>query len=135
MAKDINIHIKAQDAEKVKQQLDALAESAKGLVMTEGQEFLQGYNPDKRTIMLQQIAEIPVDKRDAAIRRAGIVREFEQFAGHTIREGGTRTEAISIFCAQRGIPIRTLQSWIAKFREGDVLGLVDTRGRAGELRK
>jgi len=78
-----------------------------------------------------QAEEIPVDKRDAAMRRSGIVQEFEEFAGLTIRERGTRSEALAVYSAQHKIPVRTLQRWIAQFRDFGVDGLVDTRGRGG----
>ncbi len=73
--------------------------------------------------------EVPADKRGEAIRRVGVIRDFEGFAARTISEGGGRTEAMAVYCRQHNISITTLQRWIKKYRINGVIGLVDTRGR------
>jgi putative transposase len=75
------------------------------------------------------LSEIPAHKRDEAIRRVGIVTEFEQFAAGVVREKGTRSEAFAAYSVQYNIPVRTLQRWIARYRDEGIIGLVDTRGR------
>jgi putative transposase len=74
-------------------------------------------------------SEIPAHKRDEAIRRVGIVKDFEGFAVCTIRENGTRSEALAVYSTRHNIPPRTLQRWIYKYRDEGVMGLVDMRGR------
>jgi putative transposase len=76
------------------------------------------------------LSEIPVNKRDEAIRRVGIVAEFEQFAARVIREKGTRTEALAVYSRQHSIPPSTLKRWVAKYRDNGITGLVDTRVRS-----
>jgi putative transposase len=74
-------------------------------------------------------SEIAANKRDEAIRRAGVVTEFERFSAGVIRENGTRTEAIAVFSTRHNIPPRTLQRWITRYRDEGIMGLVDMRGR------
>ncbi|MGD0077217.1 MAG: transposase domain-containing protein [Sedimentisphaerales bacterium] len=75
------------------------------------------------------LSEIPANKRDEAIRRVGTVKDFEDFAARTIRENGTRSEAFAVYSRQHNIPLRTLQRWIANYRDEGITGLVDMRGR------
>lgn len=73
--------------------------------------------------------EISANKRDEAIRRVGIVTEFEKFSAGVVRENGTRSGALAVYSRQHNIPLRTLQRWIAKYRDEGINGLVDMRGR------
>jgi transposase InsO family protein len=75
------------------------------------------------------LSEIAADKREDAQNRVGIVLEFEKFSGGVVRENGTRMEAIAVYCQQHNIKPRTLQRWIARYRDEGWTGLVDTRGR------
>jgi hypothetical protein len=77
------------------------------------------------------LSEIPADKREDALKRVGIVLEFEKFSGGVVRTGGTRSEALAAYSMQHKIPVRTLTRWIAKYRDNGIIGLVDTRGRSG----
>lgn len=79
---------------------------------------------DQRVDMLP--SSVPVNKREEAIRRLGIIRSFEKFAA---LNGHTRTEAIEIFVAGHDdIKKRTLERWLARHRDRGILGLVDNRG-------
>jgi transposase InsO family protein len=78
------------------------------------------------------LSEIPANKREEAINRVGIVKDFECFAARNVREGGTRTQAIAVYSLQEGITQRTLQRWIYKYRDFGLKGLVDMRGRGGD---
>lgn len=75
-----------------------------------------------------ELLNVPVHKRDKAVRRLGIIQAFEKFAAAHIRNNGTRTEALAIFVVQNRIGERSLKRWISKYRNQGLLGLVDTRG-------
>jgi transposase InsO family protein len=76
----------------------------------------------------ERFANVPVDKRDEAIRRAGLISEFEKFSGQTVRGGGLRTQAMQVFCFERKIPLASFKRWLKKYRMDGIIGLVDTRG-------
>jgi transposase InsO family protein len=75
------------------------------------------------------LSEIPAGKLEDAQHRVGVVLDFEKFSGSVVRENGTRMEAIAVYCRQHNIKPRTLQRWIARYRDEGWTGLVDTRGR------
>ena len=67
-------------------------------------------------------------KRDAALRKLGAIREFEDFSAMWVRGGGLRTEAMAAFCEQAEMGASTLKRWLKVWREQGIEGLVDTRG-------
>jgi len=75
------------------------------------------------------LSEIAANKQEEAIRRVGVVTEFEKFSAGVVQEKGTRSEAIAAYSVWHNIPVRTLQRWIARYRDEGIMGLVDTRGR------
>jgi putative transposase len=75
------------------------------------------------------LSEIPARKQDEAIRRVGVVTEFERFSAGVIRENGTRSEALAVYSTRHNIPPRTLRRWIIRYRDEGIMGLVDMRGR------
>jgi transposase InsO family protein len=75
------------------------------------------------------LSEIPANKLDEAIRRVGIIEDFEAFSARIVREGGNRTQAIAVYSAQKNIPTRTLQRWTYRYRDFGVSGLIDMRGK------
>jgi transposase InsO family protein len=85
--------------------------------------------PDDLTAELDML-DIPARKRDAAVNRLGIIREFEAYAARMVREGRTRSEALAWFCADRNIGCRSLTRWITAYRSQGLVGLIDTRGAA-----
>ena len=79
------------------------------------------------------IQNLPADKREDALRKLGIIREFEKFSGANICNKGTRTEAFSVYAAREGIGVRTIQRWIAKYNHQGLSGLMDSRGKDGDI--
>ena len=75
-----------------------------------------------------ELAGVAVDKRDEAMRRAGLIREFEKFAGSWMQNGNTRGVAMEAFGKLHGIGKRSLERWIGRYRAAGIAGLVDTRG-------
>ncbi len=67
-------------------------------------------------------------KRDAALRKLGAIREFEDFSAMWVRGGGLRTEAMAAFCEMAEMGASTLKRWLKAWREQGIEGLVDTRG-------
>lgn len=74
------------------------------------------------------IQNLPADKREDALKKLGIIQEFEKFSGAHIRHNGTRTEALGVYAAQMGVGERTIKRWIMKYHQQGLLGLVDLRG-------
>ena len=90
------------------------------LAETEGPENL---------INSDELSGVPADKRDQALRRLGIIQDFERFCGILFHEGQTRAEAIGLYAAGHDdITRRTLERWLARYRDQGLLGLVDMRG-------
>jgi putative transposase len=75
------------------------------------------------------IQNLPADKREDALKKLGIIQEFEKFSAAYIRNNGTRTEALSKYAAQEKVNERTIKRWIMKYHQQGLLGLVDSRGR------
>lgn len=70
-------------------------------------------------------------KRDAALRKLGTIREFEDFSAMWVRGDGLRSEAMDEFCRMAEIGQSTLKRWVKSWRDEGIEGLVDSRG--GEL--
>jgi len=77
----------------------------------------------------QELHDVPANKRDDALKRLGIIREFERFAAIVERQGKTQTKALDMYISrQPGITRHSLQRWIARYKGQGLLGLVDLRG-------
>jgi len=74
---------------------------------------------------IDELRDVPADKRDKALKRLGLIQEF---AGFIKMSGRARSEAIAVFCVQKCIHIRTFQRWLARYKTQGLIGLVDTRG-------
>lgn len=82
--------------------------------------------PQQKLTESAELLDVPDGKRREALRRLGIIREFEKFAA---ANGAGRTDALARYSAQRGgVKVRSLQRWIARYRTEGLLGLVDGRG-------
>jgi putative transposase len=84
----------------------------------------------------RDIQNLPADKREYALKKLGIIQEFEKFSATHIHNGGTRREALCKYAALEGVGERTIKRWIMKYHQQGLRGLVDSRGRncdAGEM--
>lgn len=79
--------------------------------------------------LLEPLQNIPVKKRDEAIRRLGIIQDFERFYGVVWRqEKMSKKEAVNLYAASHEVARRSLWRWFARYRNEGLLGLVDNRG-------
>ena len=79
---------------------------------------------------LNELHNIPKKKRDEAVRRLGIIRDFEDFYGTLHRrERLIKREAVVLYAASHDVTRRSLWRWLARYRNEGLLGLVDSRGR------
>ncbi len=74
---------------------------------------------------LNELHNIPANKRDEALRCLGVIRDFERFVDAF---AGKRSGALAIYVTQEKVTKRSLERWMAKYRTQGLLGLVDTRG-------
>jgi len=72
--------------------------------------------------------DIPAKKKDAALKRLGLIHKFEDYAGCMVRGGRSRTEAKQMFCSSHKIGVRSLSRWLTRYRDQGLIGLIDTRG-------
>jgi putative transposase len=80
----------------------------------------------KKPVNTEELANVPASKRDEAIRRLGIIQQFNQF--HRQNEA-TKSDAIDLFVAgNQELTRTTLYRWLAKYHQQGLLGLVDKRG-------
>ena len=79
-----------------------------------------------------ELAGIAPRKRDIAVKRAGLIKQFEIYCAQAMRDGAGRTVAISAFSAKEKIARRTFERWLAKYRGQGLAGLVDDRGNRSE---
>jgi len=77
---------------------------------------------------LADIEQVPAHKRDEALKRLGLINQFNTYVGGIIRAGGNRRQAFGEFAGANGVGIRTLHRWIEKYRRAGLIGLVDSRG-------
>lgn len=90
---------------------------------------LQGFTGPKDLLNSTELLDIPAGKREDAIGRVGLIQEFEKFARSFVGgDIGGRVEAVKIFAKRADMGARTLQRWLNKYKDGGLLGLVDTRG-------
>ena len=79
--------------------------------------------------LLEGLGNIPVKKRNEAIRRLGILKDFEKFHAVVSRhEGLSKSEAVVLYAASHDVTRRSLWRWLARYRSEGLLGLVDSRG-------
>lgn len=86
-------------------------------------------SPDDLTRELDML-DIPAHKKDAGLKRLGLIRDFEDYAAGMVRQGRTRTEARHLFCSAHKIGVRSLSRWLTLYRDQGLIGLIDTRGGA-----
>jgi hypothetical protein len=91
--------------------------------------------PSRDTFDEVLIKGVAAGKREAAINRLGIIKQFEVFAAGYVRQGGNRSDAIKVFAGQADVPRTTLYRWIQRYSDQGLLGLVDSRGggRSGDV--
>lgn len=76
-----------------------------------------------------ELLNVPASKRSKALRRLGIVKEFDRFATVFVSNGGTRSEAFKKFVKTKpNVSNRSLERWISSWRKQGLVGLVDGRG-------
>jgi transposase InsO family protein len=74
------------------------------------------------------LRNVPAAKRDAAVRRLGLLKKCDRFIAEQQKRGTSRTIARRQFAAAHKVPARTLMRWRARWREQGIVGLVDGRG-------
>lgn len=80
-----------------------------------------------------RLLTVPADKLEEAMRKVGLLQDFERFSGELVRANKSgRSENAVIFCQKHNIPPSTFRSWQFNFKREGVAGLVDTRGRGGK---
>ena len=89
---------------------------------------LTGIKTPDEMLSSEELLDVPAGKRKEAFRRLGMIRNFEKFSASFVHNGGTRTEAMKIYASKHHIGKRSLERWIAHYRQQGLLGLVDTRG-------
>jgi putative transposase len=72
-----------------------------------------------------ELQDVPVAKRDKALKRLGLIKEFTGFCKIP---GKVRSEALTAFCTQKEIKRATFYRWLAKYKTQGIAGLVDMRG-------
>ena len=77
---------------------------------------------------IDDLVDIAANKKDAAMKKLGLIKSFDIFAGNYVRNGSNRTEAAKIFCEQNNIKWRSFMRWLQRYREQGLIGLVDNRG-------
>ena len=88
---------------------------------------LEGVTQPK-DIGLDTLTDVPVNKRDEAIRRMGQIKEADLFIGAAVREGQNRCDALERFARSKQINSRGLRRWMKSFRRSGLPGLIDKRG-------
>jgi putative transposase len=83
-------------------------------------------------IDLDPLRAVNVQKREAALRRAGLIQEAEKFSRLAAREGIGRTDALRHFASEHHLAFRSLQRWIRAYHRDGIAGLIDKRrGHSG----
>ncbi len=75
-----------------------------------------------------ELAAIAKHKRDEAVRRLGIIKDFEEFAARCSSSCISKNKALDLYVATHNIKKRTLQRCMSKYMHQGLIGLVDTRG-------
>jgi len=92
---------------------------------------LSGVKSPEQLSSQVDLADIPVHKRDEAIRRRGLIEACEAYCSVAVRNGTGRVEAMERFCFEHKIPRQTMYAWIAAWRKRGLAGLIDKRGGTG----
>jgi len=75
------------------------------------------------------LTDVPARKQEEAVRRLGLIKEFEKFSAAHVHSGGTRSDAQGLFVSgNEGVSVRSLQRWIRRYKDEGLAGLIDTRG-------
>jgi len=82
-----------------------------------------------RHIKSAELENVSPAKREDALRKLGLIVEFESYAAGAERQRIGRVAAMECYCRQKGIAKRTLQMWIARYRNEGLAGLIDMRGQ------
>jgi len=90
---------------------------------------LSGVQTPEELSKSAELLDIPVRKREQALRRSGLIASFEKFAADFLRGSGNRTDAIMLYCSSNNIAVRTFERWLERYRSEGLLGLVDSRGK------
>ena len=77
------------------------------------------------------LSHLPARKRESALKKLGLINACEDYAAQFVHNGGSRTNAITIFAAQNKINRDTLYRWFRLYRKYGLMGLVDSRGSDG----
>lgn len=72
-------------------------------------------------------------KIDQAAARLKLIEGCRAFCADAVTRGFQHSQAMTDFAALHGIPLRTLQRWIAEHRRGGLSALVDGRGGGGQV--
>ncbi len=77
-----------------------------------------------------ELAGVPERKRTEALRRLGMIQEFNRFERELARaEGGrVRSTAVALYMAEHDVTERSLWRWLAAYKNDGLIGLVDNRG-------
>ncbi len=75
-----------------------------------------------------ELDNVPPAKKDKALKILGHLKQCEKFAAAHIQNNGSLTEARTKYCSDHNIGRRSFARWDKKFREGGLLGLIDSRG-------
>jgi len=70
---------------------------------------------------------VNVKKREAALRRVGLITEAEAFCRAAAREGIGRTDVLRHFARAHDLAFRSLQRWIRAYHRDGIAGLIDKR--------
>jgi len=77
------------------------------------------------------LAGVPLDRQDAALRKLGILRACDERVAAHVR-GGARADDAAVACAmEHGIDRATFFRWRRRYRDEGLFGLVDLRGWKG----
>ncbi len=105
-----------------------------GAVKISGQWYIR--NPDDNATLQDKsidLNNIPKPKLEQAAARLKLIEDCHAFCAGAIRGGFPRSQAMSDFAQTHGIPLRTMQRWIANYRQGGLAALVDGRGGGGQI--
>ncbi len=89
---------------------------------------LSGVKQPDELISAEELLDVPVKKKEKALQRLGIIREFAKFSAAYVRQGGTYSGSMELFVGRHGIGKRSLQRWIGNYRDQGIKGLIDTWG-------
>jgi len=76
---------------------------------------------------LDAMKAVNLKKREAALRKAGLIKEAEAFCRAAARERIGRTDALRHFAQEHDLAFRTLQRWIRAYDRDGIAGLIDKR--------